>query len=349
MDKAKLRKLLTVIRTGAQPLESTDQLESGIKDLTGKLQKQMSAKSLEEVNKVLGDFQKKIDLSPIKKSLEELKGENGGMYTELQGNIKEFFDSFSSRLETGLKRLDSEQTVSKGNKESLNRLEGDFKGKTGVLDGVKTLSETNAVELSSLAEELRGFVKDLNKGLLEQSLAGKEVDKTVKELVDALRKLRQEMLMLIGNVGGGNANRNIAIGGNTSVLSQFTDINFKAGSGITISYTTNPTTKYTDVTIAANGSGTGITRSVNSIAISTAAGSTAAIDYVYLCAGTLTLTLPTTVGNKNLYTVKNIGSGVVTIATTGGETIDGSANVVMPVQFTSVDLISNNSGDWSIT
>lgn len=147
--------------------------------------------------------------------------------------------------------------------------------------------------------------------------------------------------------GGGNANRNIAIGGNGSVLSRYTDINLKPGSNVTITYANNNTTKYTDVTIAATGGG-GTTRSINNISTSQTAGDTAGTDYVYLCTGTLTLTLPTAVGNENLYTVKNVGTGVVTIDTTGGETIDGNLTIVMPVQFTSVDIISD-SVNWNIT
>ena len=65
--------------------------------------------------------------------------------------------------------------------------------------------------------------------------------------------------------------------------------------------------------------------------------------------GTLTLTMPdATAGNTNLYTVKNVGSGVVTINTTSAQTIDGSSTIVMPVQFTSVDLISDTA-NWVIT
>lgn len=95
-----------------------------------------------------------------------------------------------------------------------------------------------------------------------------------------------------------------------------------------------------------SGSG-GITRSIASVATNTAAGSTAATDYVYLASGTITVTLPTTSGNTNLYTIKNIGAGVVTVATTGGETIDGSASASIPVQFTSYDFVATG-GNWNV-
>lgn len=95
-----------------------------------------------------------------------------------------------------------------------------------------------------------------------------------------------------------------------------------------------------------SGSG-GITRSIATVSTNTAAGSTAATDYVYLASGTITVTLPATTGNTNLYTVKNIGAGVVTVATTGGETIDGSSTAPIPVQFTSYDFVATG-GNWNV-
>ena len=346
--KKQLRNLLTTLKQGFEPLESTDQLESGIKQLTGKLQKQMSAKSLDEVNKVLADFQKKIDLTPIKKGLEDLKGSNGGIYEDLRKKIDTFFASFSGRLESGLKRLDSEQTASLSNKDGLTRLEGDFKGKSTLLDEVKGSSEATKKELTSIAEELRGFVKDLNKRLLEQSLNGEQLEGGLETLSDELTKLRQDMLSMIANVGGGNANRNIAIGGNTSVLSMFTDINWKPGSGITITYTNNQVTKYTDITIAANGGTTGITREINTIAVSSVVGSVAGIDYVTLASEGIKVTLPSPVSNLNQYTIKNISNSSVLIVGAGGETIDDETEIIMPVKYTALELISDNT-NWKIT
>lgn len=75
------------------------------------------------------------------------------------------------------------------------------------------------------------------------------------DLKDVVEKLKPEVLSRLKH-GGGNMNRNIAIGGNTSVLSRYTDVNFKPGTNITLTYTPNNTTKYTDITInSAGGSG----------------------------------------------------------------------------------------------
>jgi len=90
------------------------------------------------------------------------------------------------------------------------------------------------------------------------------------------------------------------------------------------------------------------TRSVNVVSIATAAGSAAGTDYVYLVSGTTTVTLPTAVGNTNRYTIKRSGTGVVSIATTSSQTIDGSSSpITINVQYVSIDFISNGT-NWEI-
>ena len=97
------------------------------------------------------------------------------------------------------------------------------------------------------------------------------------------------------------------------------------------------------VTISA---GSGITRSINNIAVNTTAGATSLIDYVYLCTSTITVTLPTSVGNTNIYTIKNKGTGVITIATTLSQTIDSTTTITINPDG-SVDLISDGS-NWFV-
>lgn len=147
-------------------------------------------------------------------------------------------------------------------------------------------------------------------------------------------------------------NRNIAVGGNTSVISRYTDLNIKAGANVTLTYTNNNTTKFTDLTIASSGGGggsvIGTTRSINTISTSQTAGNTSLTDYVYICSAGINLTLPDAVGNSNLYTVKNTSTSSVLVSTTVSETIDTSTTLILPVQYTSVDLISDGS-NWEIT
>lgn len=65
-------------------------------------------------------------------------------------------------------------------------------------------------------------------------------------------------------------------------------------------------------------------------------------------ANTFTVTLPTAIGLQGqIFTVKNSGTGVVTLAAASGEFIDGAATQIMPVQYESLTIVSTNTG-WVI-
>lgn len=115
-------------------------------------------------------------------------------------------------------------------------------------------------------------------------------------------------------------------------------IDLIAGANVTI------TPGVGTITIATTG---GTSRSINLVAVPTTAGAVAGTDYFYLTSGTTTITLPTAVGNTNLYTVKNVGVDTVTVATTSSQTIDGSLTAPMPVPNTSLTFISDGT-NWNV-
>ena len=88
-------------------------------------------------------------------------------------------------------------------------------------------------------------------------------------------------------------------------------------------------------------------KSINTVSVNTSAGSASSTDYVYLASGTINITLPTAVGNQNLYTIKNVGTGVITINTTSSQTIDGSLTAPIRVQYLSLTLVSDGA-NWNI-
>ena len=96
----------------------------------------------------------------------------------------------------------------------------------------------------------------------------------------------------------------------------------------------------------AGGSGGGITRSVNVVSSNTTAGSAANTDYVYLASSTITITLPTATGNADLYTVKRVGTGTVTVNATAGS-IDGSTSINLTIQYQSLEFLSDGI-NWNI-
>lgn len=72
-------------------------------------------------------------------------------------------------------------------------------------------------------------------------------------------------------------------------------------------------------------------------------------DYTVDCtSGTFTITLPTAVGvTGKIYNVKNSGTGIITLATTSSQTIDGATTQTLAVQYQSFYVQSNGS-NWII-
>jgi hypothetical protein len=103
---------------------------------------------------------------------------------------------------------------------------------------------------------------------------------------------------------------------------------------------------YADATYEPIGGGGGITRSIITITASDTLDSAALTDYVYHASGSFPLTLPTAVGNTNRYTIKNEGTGIITMDTTSSETIDDEFTVPIPAG-DSLDLVSNGT-NWRI-
>lgn len=170
------------------------------------------------------------------------------------------------------------------------------------------------------------------------------------DLKEVIEEIQPEIMRRIPQ-GGGNMNRNIWINGNSSVLNRYTDINLKSGTNVTIQYSNNDSLRTTDITLIASGGGGGggLSRSINTINTSQTIGAASATDYVYLCSAGIQVTLPdATAGNTNLYTIKNTSTSSVLVNTTSAQTIDGQTTVVMPTQYTSIDLESD-SLNWNIT
>jgi hypothetical protein len=81
----------------------------------------------------------------------------------------------------------------------------------------------------------------------------------------------------------------------------------------------------------------------------TAAASVNAADDVVLADGTFNVTLPLAANSIGRpISIKNVGTGVVTIVGTGTDTIDGVASYVLAVPYQSVTVVGASSGVWVI-
>lgn len=345
MNRPKLLNLLSVLSPDGTAVDFTE-FDANVSKLKAALKEKIQAKTLEDVNTQLESFRKRVDIEPLVTAVSNIERDIDKKISDLGSLI----DQRSTEANVSMRASSiNTDAVTASLNDSLAELRAE-------LDGLKTQAAEIAVIRGRL--DLLPDAKKLIADALVSVNAAMDVEgaqdtiereRMVTEYTDIVEKLRKELTNRINNMPhGGNANRNIAIGGNTSVLARFTDINLKAGAGTTITYTNNQTTKYTDVTIAATGVGSGIVRSVNSISTSQTAAAVAGTDYVYICSAGVQLTLPDAIGNTNLYTVKNTSTSSVLVSTTASETIDGQSTAILPVQYTAIDLISDGA-NWDVT
>lgn len=317
--KEKARQLLEKINAFEKKKSLT--LQDEVSQLTNKLKDNFAVKTLKSVERIGAEVEKfktDFNLKPLVDAIKQLE-------SEMSISEQSLRDEFETRL------LAIPQTPDLT--EEVKILQSQFQAKLQGLgvEGIKA-------DIENFRTQLQTYVtSDIDEDKVEQ-----------EKLDEALKKLRIELLNRINNIGGGQASPQLLVGGNES--KRYRDINLKAGANVTLTIADNNTTKRNEITIAATGGGGGGTvRSINSISINTTAGATAQTDYVYLVSGTTTLTLPdATGGNTNLYTVKNVGTGVVTVNTTSSQTIDGSLTITLSVQYTAVDLISDTN-NWGVT
>lgn len=334
MNPDKKRKLKEVLR--AMKGESIDfsLFDNAVKDLRKSLEEKVAIPTLDNVNSELEKFRKKIDLAPLLEALDKVKQ-----------NVNSEVSRLSNELSTKLQEQKDVSTysISQSEQNVNNLLSAEISALQVKIAGLDMVGKA---DLKNVEDNILKLAKDTQKTIDEIKIPPDREDE-IKALETKLNVTRVDLLNRISEKGGGNMNRQMFIGG-VDPLTKYTDMNLKAGTNVTITYTNNNTTKKTDVTFSASGTG-GSSRSVQSISANQVLDSAAGTDYVYICTGTLTLTMPTASGSSNLYTIKNAGTGVITILPDGADTLDNDVSIIMPVRYTSVDLISDSVANWNIT
>lgn len=352
MKKNKLKKLLEglsdsnsdvreVFKTSERYLLKT---EKEMQEIAGKLQGNAEVRTVEMAKKKIAELKEQVQ--SIFNSVVTLKDELKQGGNDLTSALNQKIDALKSAMvEYRTANLGRLGTLS----EEMDELRDDireisqrkveipnYENQIGEIEN--TLGEL-VITLKEETEEKINKVEDI---LTESK-------KTAGNLEEEIKKLRRDTMSAIASKGGGNMNRNILVGNNPSTLGRYTDLNILAGNNITLTYTNNDNLKTTNLTIAATGgAGSGITRNVATTIVSSVIGAVAATDYVIVAGAGVQITLPTAVGNSNLYTIKNKSSSSVLVVADGAETIDDAATALMQTQYTAIDLISDNA-NWHVT
>src|ERR1035437_2846214 len=326
--------------TDDKTLEAFQTFNSAVSKLQSDLKQKIQVATVDKVNGELDTFQKKIDYQPILDALTTLKtnfkSEISNITTQLEQTVAQMITISENKEEAQEKHDDMNDDISMCRGQIKDAIAENNK-KLDILR--KECTDADNIADKKTDDKINTVDKKISEIQTQVTTNDEENDVDIKTLTDAIPALKQELLTRIGQIGGGSMNRKISFN-NVDYLTRYTDINYK-GTNITYVISNNDQTKQVDINIVASASGGGTVRSINSVSIPTTAGASAGTDYVYLVSGTTTITMPTAVNNKNLYTIKNVGSGIVTVVFNGAETGDGQTTLTMPVQFTSIDLISD--------
>ena len=346
-NKLKLQKVLAAMSNHNSGLGAAfKSVEAEMERVADLIRQEAEIRTVEDSKKRIAELKLEVAsaVGSLIQAFENLKGALGANEIELTKTLNIKLDALRGAMsEFRTAQNDRFKVVAN----DIGVLRADIKDigdrKVKIPDFAKDISKLE-LELGNLIRNLKDDSEDQLKG------QSKDLKKQIDNLEEDFKKLRSSMSNLASNRGhGGQANRNILVSNNPSTLSQYTDLNIKAGANITLSYTSNNNLKTTDLTIAATGGvGSGITRNIATVSTSQVLAAVASTDYVVIASAGVGVTLPTAVGNSNLYTIKNVAASSVMVLADGVETIDGSANIILNTQFTSIDLISDNS-NWQIT
>ena len=355
MKKTKIQKLLQAFSNSEDKnLEGFKAFDDGVEKLKAELKKKIQVNTLDEVGTELDKFKKRIDIEPLIQAVETL-----------QENFTNEVDSLIEQLNTRTVEL-SNLNTSSGKEaiakyaelnDEISNVRGQLKDfiseKNKTLDSIKTDFDNKITTLESKTlSDVTSKVAFINQKINDADKVYKKdkdkIEKDISSLSSEVPKLKSELLSRLADRGAGNMNRQIVVGGNPSTLGKYTDINLKAGNNVTITYTNNETTKRTDITFSATGGSSsvgGTVRQIQTISTSTTIPTLTGTDQVYLCDQGIQVVLPSAVSDTNLYTVKNISNSSILVVGTIDNDING---VIMPVKYTSIDIISNNT-NWNIT
>jgi len=311
------------------------------------LEETVNIQTVDDVKHQLEKFKNKIDLTPLSNEIEKI----GQVFTEKSKEIQSVLDEKTTEL-SNLKSDTSKKGLEDAHR--MRELVGDISRLQNEITSLTVIQEADTAEFKknlSEIESLRSATDTILVNLsdkLDTKASKNDLPKILSDTQEKIDTLRTELIDRMNKLGrGGSMNRQIFIG-NSDPLTRYTDINLKAGTNVTINFVNNDTTKKVDVTIASAGGPSGSTRSIESTAVSSTIGGVSGTDYVVIATAGVALTLPTAVGNTNLYTIKNTAASSVLVATTGGQTIDNDTNLILATRYTAVDLISDTA-NWNIT
>jgi hypothetical protein len=232
--KTKLKRILNAL----SPEEDFKDFDAEVENLKQNLKETINLKTVADVKKELQIFKGKINLEPLLKGVEELKILSSQREQNTLSLIKEELGKVSDGVTPEeLTKLRIELLSEQGSLESKST------------EGLIGLGKNLDTFKSDVYEKLRQSGKEFSQALPTFATL-KDLEGNSKTFSTGIEALRKDVFSRLANLGGGSMNRQIKVGG-TDVLTKYTDINFVAGTGVSISASTDNTNKRVNITLTA--------------------------------------------------------------------------------------------------
>lgn len=242
-------------------VESFKSFDSEIARLKSQLKEKVNIRTLNNVNDELNKFREKLDLPAIANEFNRLKDDISDHVQQALHKCELMLSEFEKSAD------DITQSVSESRdltKRKIDELSNELR-QTRVR--MSSLQEDIFADLSKKIKEIKTEID----AKLSDDLDTEQTKDLIAKLEDEINKLRSEFVEKLSNVQsglnssrGGAMNRQMLIA-SVDVLKTYTDINFIAGSGVTISAANNNVTKKVDITFTASGSSSGFQRPLTGI------------------------------------------------------------------------------------
>lgn len=253
----KLKKLLRYLTSPDEVTQSFELFDEELSDATQELKNTIQDNLATTIENELKNIEESI--VPLRQSLEEIKipdlsplteraqrlEENSRSQAQMLGSLESKVLSIPDQLSQLQQSIDNTSQQIPHVTATLSGLERNF---LGIKSAQETLTNNSKITLQNY-EKLRSDLE------------------TFTEVQDRLRK----DLLSFANRGGGNMNRRITVSG-SDPLTKYTDINFKAGTGVTLTPSTDETNKRVDLTVTATGAVSSVSNSNGTLTISPTTG-----------------------------------------------------------------------------
>ena len=325
----KLQKILEGL-SNSNLEDSFKLVEDEVKKLTQKLRDEAEIKTVDLAKRKIKEVKDQIQL--LLDAFEKLKND----FNESEKKLSEFLNEKLGLFKNALDKVNS---VSSERFQVSSDEISSLKAEIAEVSQRKIKIPDFNKQIQSIEIELRKAISEL-----KESDVSKGFQNKFDDLEKDIKNLRSNAMSALANRGG---SAHLQVNVNSSVAStRYADINFQQSGNIGWSAVNDDDLKRVNIRasiLVSGGSGSGITRTVSVLSVSSTLAAAATTDYVYFANVGVRLTLPTAVGNSNGYVVKNMATSSVLVSAAAGQDIDGSATALMPTQYECLNFYSNGS------